>query len=163
MTSSGIFYSQHKITIDWRILCANSDHGISSPSLVTTLSRQRLKGLRSLTVICQGGFENGLEYVTMACNRVRTLRDLQTLCFTLERRNRIHQWDVRVNVEIPFLKKAVRKLKSVRELRFEIEHVEDREVFMERLDAVVAELPHNARAREEPVDGYGPLLLEAAE
>lgn len=89
----------------------------------------------------------------MACNRVRTLPDLQTLCFRLERSNRIHEWDIRVNVEMPFLKKAVRKLRLVKELRFEIESRNDREVFMERLDEVVAVLPHNARAKEGSVDG----------
>lgn len=88
----------------------------------------------------------------MACNRVRTLRDLQTLSFRLVQTNRIHEWDVRVNVEMPFLKKAVRKLRSVKELRFEIESPSDREAFMERLDEIVAVLPYNARAKEGPVD-----------
>lgn len=153
MLSTGIFYSQHKIVIDWRVLCANSDRGMSSHSLVTTYSRLRLKALRSLTVICQGGFENGLEVVTMACNRVRMLRDLQKICFRLEHSNRIHEWDVRVKVEIPFLKKAVRKLRWVEVLRFEIESPTDREAFMEQLAEVVAVLPHNARAKQESVNG----------
>lgn len=162
MPPTGIFYSQHKIAIPWNILCANSDYGQRSPGLISTLSRLRLKGLRDLTVGCHGGFENGLERVTSACNRLRSLPALQTLRFRLVDPNRIHQWEMRVVVEIPFLKRAVRKLVLVKELSFEIEEPSDREVFMERLDAVVAMLPHNARRAEEHNGGNGVLRSEAA-
>ncbi|KAK4503514.1 hypothetical protein PRZ48_004429 [Zasmidium cellare] len=147
--AAGIFYSQHKIVIHWNTLCANGDydHGLRSPGFASTLSRLRLKGLRDLTVTCSGGFENGLEFATMACNRVRSLPALRTLCVRLVRPNRIHQWAERVEVEIPFLKKAVKRLVSVEEMRFEIEDLADREEFMKRLDEVVAVLPHNVRLR----------------